>query len=139
MGQLVEFAGNHPVLVLFIMAMAAAVIVYELRLKALGVTNVSPPQAVRLINKGAVVVDVRDRDQFVTGHLVNAKNFPLGDIESDRKRIDKYRNKTVLAVCDTGATSGKAANVLRGQGFENVFSLRGGLRAWQEENLPLVK
>ena len=139
MGQLVEFAGNHPVLVLFIMTMAFAVIVYEIRLRTIGVTNVTAPQAVQLINKGAVVMDVRDRDQFVTGHLVNAKNVPLSDIQSDQKTIEKYRNKTVLAVCETGMTSGKAANLLRGAGFDEVFSLRGGLRAWQQENLPLVK
>jgi rhodanese-related sulfurtransferase len=45
----------------------------------------------------------------------------------------------LLTVCDSGQTSGKAAAVLRKAGYENSFSLRGGIQAWRAENLPLAK
>ena len=138
MGQLVEFAGNHPLLVLFIMAMGFAVLAYEIWTRSQGVTNISVPQAVQLMNKGAVVVDVRKPDEFATGHLVSAKNIPLETLEADKSK-DKFRKKNILLVCDSGMSSGKGANLLRNAGFDNVFSVRGGIRAWREDNLPLVK
>lgn len=139
MAQLVEFAGNHPLLVLFIMAMGFAVIVYELRHKSTGITNVTVPQAVQLMNKGAVVVDVRKPEEFKGGHLVNAKNVPLESLEQDDSGVAKWKKKNLLLVCESGMSSGRVANQLRKTGFDNAFSVKGGLRAWREDNLPLVK
>lgn len=138
LSQLVEFAGNHPLLVLFIMAMGFAVLFYEYRMKSQGITNISVPQAVQLMNRGAVVVDVRAPAEYAAGHLVSSKNIPLDTLEADQSK-DKFRKKNVLVVCDSGMSSGRAANLLRTAGFENVFSVRGGIRAWREDNLPLVK
>jgi len=138
LNQLVEFAGNHPLLVLFIMAMGFAVFFYEYGMKSQGITNVSVPQAVQLMNRGAVVVDVRTPADFAGGHLVSSKNIPLETLEADQSK-EKFRKKNVLVVCDSGNSSGRAANLLRAAGFDNVFSVRGGIRAWREDNLPLVK
>jgi len=126
LSQLVEFTGNHPLLVLFIMATGFAVLYYEIRLKSQGVTNVSIPQAVQLMNRGAVVVDVRKPEEFAGGHLVSAKNIPLDTLEADQTK-EKFRKKNVLVVCDSGMSSGRAANLLRKAGFEKVFSVRGGI------------
>jgi len=136
MGQLAEFAGNHPYLVLGLFGAWGAVIFYELRLKARGITQVSATDAVKLINKGAIVVDVRTTDAYEAGHIVNARNVPLTGLPD---KLLKYKKKILLAVCDTGATSGKAVNLLRKTGYEKVFSLKDGLRGWQGENYPLVK
>ena len=64
MGQLAEFTGNHPYLVLGLFGAWGAVMFYELRLKARGITQVSATDAVKLINKGAIVVDVRNTDDW---------------------------------------------------------------------------
>ena len=120
------------------MATGFAVLYYEIRLKSQGVTNVTIPQAVQLMNRGAVVVDVRKPEEFAGGHLVSAKNIPLDTLEADQTK-EKFRKKNVLVVCDSGMSSGRAANLLRKAGFEKVFSVRGGIRAWREDNLPLVK
>jgi rhodanese-related sulfurtransferase len=53
--------------------------------------------------------------------------------------IRKQKSKVLLVVCDTGTSSGRAAGTLRKAGFENAFSLKGGLNAWRTENLPVVK
>jgi len=139
MEQLAQFAGNHVLMVMGLIAAFGLVAVYELRLRAHGVTHVSPGDAVRLINKSALVVDVRSPEAFKNGHIVNSRNVPLAELQSDPDILKKHKAKIVLAVCDSGMDAGKAATSLRKAGFEKSFSLRGGLRAWQTENLPLAK
>ncbi len=139
MADLVEFAGNHTLLVLGLIGSWGLVMVYELRLKAQNVTNVNPTDAVRLINKGAMIIDVRSAAAFQTGHIVNARHIAFADVGSNKIIAKKQKNKTFLTVCDNGSISGKAANILRNAGYESAFSLKGGLKNWQTENMPLVR
>ena len=139
MAQLVEFAGNHVLLVSGLVAAVLAVMFNELRLRSQSVTHVSAADAVRLINKGALVIDVRKPDEFGTGHIVNARNVPLERVQKDDEAVHKNKSKILLAVCADGSTSGRAAGLLRKAGFENAFSLKGGLAGWRADNLPLVK
>jgi rhodanese-related sulfurtransferase len=139
MGQLVEFAGNHVLLVTGLAAACAAVMFYELRLRAQGATHVTAADAVRLINKGALVIDVRKPEEFEQGHIVNARNVPLAEMRQGDDAIHKQKNKILLAVCADGSTAGRAAGQLRKAGYENAFSLKGGLAGWRADNLPLVK
>ena len=140
MAQLVEFAGNHVWLITGLFAAWAAVMFYELRLRNQGTTHVSAADAVRLINKGALVIDVRKPEEFEQGHIVNARNVPLERMQQGSDdAIKKQKSKILLAVCADGATSGRAAGQLRKSGYEYVFSLKGGLAGWRADNLPLVK
>lgn len=140
MGQIIEFANGHPLLALAVVVSALAVIFYELRLKAQGVTNIPASMAVQLVNKGATIVDVRKAEAYSTGHIVNARNVPLDQLEADpEKSLKKSGKKIYVTVCDNGTASGRAANTLRKAGFENVFTLQGGLAAWRADNLPVVK
>ncbi|HEY7672394.1 MAG TPA: rhodanese-like domain-containing protein [Gammaproteobacteria bacterium] len=140
MGQLAEFVTNHPLLALSVLVSLVAVILYELRLRTQGLYQLSARDAVRLINKGATIIDVRKAEDFGVGHIVNARNVPLETIERDPSgAVEKAKNRPLLTVCDNGSTSAKAAGALRRAGYEIVFSLRGGLSSWRGENLPLVK
>ena len=138
MGQLVEFAGNHVWLVAGLLAAWAAVTFYELRLRSQGTTHVTAADAVRLINKGALVIDVRKPEEYESGHIVNARNFPLDRMQKGEE-VHKQKGKILLAVCADGSTSGRAAGHLRKTGYENAFSLKGGIAGWRADNLPLVK
>ncbi len=138
MERLAEFAGNNVMLIFALMASWTAVMFYEIRLKSHALSQVSSVDALRIINKGAMIVDVRSADAFGSGHIVNARNIGLEALESDRPPL-KRKNKVLLAVCENGTSSGRAANSLRKAGFENAFSLKGGLQQWRSENLPLVK
>jgi rhodanese-related sulfurtransferase len=138
MEQLAEFAGNHLLMVLALIGSFGLVATYELRLRATGVTQVSPGDAVKLINKAAVIVDVRSAESFASGHIANARNIPLAELENDPDKIKKNKSKIVLTVCDAGPDAGRAANALRKAGYEHAFSLRGGIKAWRTENLPLA-
>jgi rhodanese-related sulfurtransferase len=139
MSQILEFVGHHPILIGGLLLAWTAVMFYEMRLRAGGVTHVSAADAVRLINKGALVIDVRESDDFVAGHIVNARNVALEKIQEDQDSIAKKKDKILLAVCDNGGLSGKAASLLRKAGYQNAFSLRGGIAGWRADNLPLVK
>jgi rhodanese-related sulfurtransferase len=137
--ELIQFANHHPLMLGALIASGIAVMFYELRLRAGGVTHVSAADAVRLINKGALVIDVRKPAEFEAGHIVNARNVELDKIQRGDETIAKKKDKILLAVCDNGGLSGKAASLLRKAGYPNAFSLRGGIVSWRADNLPLVK
>jgi rhodanese-related sulfurtransferase len=125
-------------LVAGLVAALAAVMFYELRLRAHGATHVTAADAVRLINKGALVIDVRKPEEFEKGHIVNARNVPLEEMQKG-DAINKQKSKILLAVDADGSAAGRAAGHLRKAGYENAFSLKGGLAGWRADNLPLVK
>ena len=137
MDQLLEFVSNNALLAAGTVAMALAVIFNELRIKADSLTAVPAIQAVRLINGGANVVDIRDHEHFAKGHIVDAINIPAaemgGELDAKLKKA-----KSIILVCDSGGKSGPLVTKLRKNGIETVFSLQGGLGAWQRDNLPIV-
>ena len=94
--------------------------------------------ATRLINDtGAVVLDVRSPADFAAGPLPNARTTPLAELD---KRVGELpAGKPVLVCCNSGGTSGRASALLRRGGRQDVFNLAGGLQAWQQAGLPVVK
>ena len=138
MQGLVEFTTANPWLMSGLIASGLAVIFYELRLKARGIGSVSPAMAVQLINQGAVVVDIRDGNAYANGHITDARNIPDAELAADPEKLPVKGDKKALLVCDTGGKSAERTAGLRKAGKENVFSLKGGLSAWQQENLPLI-
>jgi rhodanese-related sulfurtransferase len=106
----------------------------------LGIKTLPVSRAVQLMNhESAVVVDVREPDEFRTGHIPNAINIPLGSLKDRVKDIEKYKSKPVLLSCRTSQRSARAATLLRKQGFTAAHILAGGITAWQSENLPIKK
>ncbi|WP_073220596.1 rhodanese-like domain-containing protein [Massilia sp. CF038] len=97
-------------------------------------------EVTQLLNRGKnVLVDVRTTEEFAAGHLRDAKHIPLADLTSRIGELDKFKDKTVIVVCQTGARSDKAMNLLKAAGFTDVVALDGGIAAWQAANLPTVK
>jgi rhodanese-related sulfurtransferase len=94
---------------------------------------------VRLLNQGALLLDVRSKAEFDVGHVLDAKHVPQDELAQSAETLKKYRDKVVVACCESGMRSGAAARVLRAQGFTKVVNLQGGLQAWRAENLPLVR
>jgi rhodanese-related sulfurtransferase len=137
MEQLIEFSNNHPMLVAGAILMALAVIFYELRIKASGLTAISTSQAVRLINQGARVIDIRDKANFDVGHIVNSINIPAADLNQEGDKRLKS-DKSIILVCDNGSKSSQCVTPMIKSGRENIFSLQGGLASWRQENLPVL-
>jgi rhodanese-related sulfurtransferase len=139
MNRFVEYTTNHPFLVAAAVMLAVLVAVVEFRQRARGASSIGPTDAVRLVNQGGIVLDVRSAEQFAQGHIIDARNIPSAQLASDGESLRKWRDKPVIVCCDAGVNSAAAARTLRGMGFTKVMNLRGGLAAWQQENLPLVK
>ena len=138
MATYLEFAGNHPVLVSALMFSFFLLVFFELRRKSRGLTHIEPQEAVKLINNDAVVIDIRSPEAFARGHIVNARNIPLDELDANREKIEKLASKPILAVCDAGMSSTRAVDSLRKAGLESVYGLKGGISAWTQANLPLV-
>ncbi len=138
MDRFLEFAGNHTLLVLALMVSFFVLIFTELRRKASGVLAVDTADAVRLINKEAGVIDLRSADAFARGHIVNARNIPLDEFDAGQDKMNKFKDKPVLAVCDSGVSSNKVVMALRRSGFESAYGLKGGMNAWGQAGLPVV-
>jgi rhodanese-related sulfurtransferase len=101
----------------------------------------TPLQATQMINRGksTAVIDVRSADEYAAGHLRDAKNMPLADLANRIGELDKNKVKTVIVVCQSGARADKAARQLKSAGFEDIYTLEGGVKAWSAAGLPLSK
>ena len=139
MDNILEYVTHHPLLVGGTAALAIAVLVYELSLARNSGQAVGPQDAVRRPNQGALPLDVRSKAEFDAGHVIDARNVAQDELASSVETLAKYREKVVIACCESGTRSSAAARVLKAQGFTKVVNLRGGLAAWRNENLPLVK
>jgi len=139
MQQFAQYLANHYWLAAAAALMAVLVIVHEFRARTASFGSVSPAEAVRLVNSGAVLVDIRAREAFEAGHIAGARNVPGAAIADGAKPLERFKDKAVVAYCDSGVTAGAAARHLGRLGFTKAYNLRGGLAAWRQENLPVVK
>jgi len=139
MAQLMQYIANHPWLAGFALLAATAVLVYESRARMQNQNSVSPQDAVRLMNQGAMLLDVRSREEFAAGHVRGAHSQPLALLDEAADTLKKHKEKPVIVCCERGSLSSTAIRLLGKQGFAKVFNLRGGLNAWRTENLPLVR
>ena len=139
MQRLLEYAANHQGLSLLAVAAALAVLVYELRERARAAGAVSPQHAVRLMNQGATLLDVRGGEAFAAGHIRGARNLPVDRLAESLEGLRRLRDKPVIVYCNRGVTAAAAMRLLAGHGFSKVVNLRGGLDAWRAEQLPVTR
>ena len=111
-----------------------------LKRSAGGVANLTPNEAVLLINRtNAIVLDVRDDAEFAAGHIMDARHIPMAQLADRIKEIRKFQDKPVLVNCQAGVRSSKACDVLQKHEFSKIYNLQGGLNAWVQAKLPVVK
>lgn len=137
MDSILEYAARHPFLFGGMLLMFAVVFVYEMRIARRKGVDVTPTEAVALINDGAQPVDIRAAAQFEKAHLLDARNIPLPDFDQHMAALEKLKDRGILIYCDNGTVSIKAVEKLRERGIAGARSLRGGLTAWRGENLPV--
>ena len=139
MAQFVEFVTNHWVLsVTFVVLLS--LLIWTSVAHAGGVRKISPLDATRLINsENASVLDVRGDGEFDEGHIVNAMHIPQGSLKDRLEKLEKYKSRPIISTCRTGQQSASACSLLRKNGFEKVYTLSGGILAWQNASLPLTK
>ena len=105
-----------------------------------GVKEVDNAAALQLINhKNALVLDVREENEFKTGHILGAKLVPLLTLKERIGELERYRERAIVVVCRSGNRSATASALLGNRGFGQAYSLAGGMMAWQKAELPVEK
>ena len=137
MEQIIEFAGNHPLLVGAFFALVIALIITETRR---GGQSLSPQQMTMLVNKSnGIVLDIRDASEYSQGHIVDSIHIPYTQVEKRIGELESYKDRPIIIVCKMGQHSGLVGSQLRKAGFGQVSRLSGGISEWKNANLPLVK
>lgn len=99
------------------------------------VADIDLPEAARLLAAGAVLLDVREDDEWEAGHAPEATHVPMGQVAA---RLDELPSgEPVVCVCRVGARSAAVAAELAGAGFD-VRNLAGGMLAWEQAGRPIV-
>ena len=91
-----------------------------------GYKTIDSNKAMKLIEKGAVVIDVRENNEFLGGHIEGAVNIPLGTINT----VDYEKDKPIIVYCVTGMRSKKAIDQLIDMGYTSLYNLDGGIINW---------
>ncbi len=101
------------------------------------IREISPEDAAqKLQNHEAVIVDVREKEEWDEGHIPHALHLSRGTIELEIEEKVPDLNKTIITHCGGGGRSALAAESLQKMGYKNVRSLAGGFKAWKAAGLP---
>ncbi|HTH39480.1 MAG TPA: rhodanese-like domain-containing protein [Rhodocyclaceae bacterium] len=134
---MMEFLQQNVFLVILVLS-SGGMLVWEL-LKGGGSNNLTAAEATLKINReNALVVDVREANEWSTGHIPDARHIALGQLEKRLHEIEKFKDRPVIVCCASGVRSANACKQLRKAGFSQVFNLNGGVSSWGDANLPLT-
>ncbi|WP_291588423.1 rhodanese-like domain-containing protein [Comamonas sp. UBA7528] len=125
---------------LFLLAIGSGALLMVPALKGAGAGSLTPADAVQRINREkAVVVDVREAEEYVTGHITNAKNIPLAQLDERLPQVAKNKSVPVVLVCEKGARAVRAEAMAKKLGYEKAQALAGGMKGWRNAGMPVVK
>ncbi len=125
---------------LFLLAIGSGALLMVPALKGVGAGSLTPADAVQRINREkAVVVDVREAEEYVTGHITNAKNIPLAQLDERLPQVAKNKSVPVVLVCEKGARAVRAEAMAKKLGYEKAQALAGGMKGWRDAGMPVVK
>ena len=140
MERLLEFVGNHPLYFSLLISILILLIWNFFGDTLSGVKSLSPEEVTGLINReNAKVLDLRTQKEFEKGHIIDAINISIDQASEHFDELKKYKKNGVIFCCASGSVSIKRARKLMNEGYEKVFSLKGGILSWQNANLPLIK
>ncbi len=134
----IEFAGNH-----WILFSAMAVVCYLLVQDIIETSvrkykTTSSVGAVGLINNGnTTILDIREPHEYVKAHIENSINIPISKFDKRTDELDQYKDTHIIVACQTGTRSPQACKKLTKLGFEEVYSLSGGMQGWEDLHLPI--
>jgi rhodanese-related sulfurtransferase len=104
------------------------------------ITEIAPQDAAAKLKSGeAVVVDVRDKDEWDVGHIPGAMHMSRGTIELDIEEKVLDPNAMIICHCGGGGRGALATESLQKMGYKNVRNMAGGLKAWKTTGLPTTK
>jgi rhodanese-related sulfurtransferase len=98
---------------------------------------VSVTEAAAMRDAGALVLDVREPDEWVAGHIPGAALIPLGELAARVAEVP--RDRDVVVVCRSGNRSAQGRDILLGAGYTSVTSMAGGMNDWAGSGRPVVE
>jgi rhodanese-related sulfurtransferase len=104
-----------------------------------GINQVNTLEATRLFNDDALMLDVREDNEWAVGHIPNARHIRLGQLSEQLSQLEKFKDKPIVVYCRSGHRSGRACALLKKSGFTNASNLAGGITAWEQANLPITR
>ncbi|OGT37360.1 MAG: hypothetical protein A3F12_06270 [Gammaproteobacteria bacterium RIFCSPHIGHO2_12_FULL_38_14] len=139
MQEVAMFISHHALLSFSFVVVVFLLLFVELIRLRRKVNDLTPLEVTQLINhKRGLVVDIRSKESFQQGHIIDALLLSSREIRENFKKLDKYKERPIILVCDTGIESQKIAAILYKRGYD-TYALSGGLRAWQQAEMPLIK
>ncbi len=139
MEQISEFIGNNFLLFLAL-AIILGLLAQNLWAGFTNKTSIDPGRVTELINReDALVVDVRPMADYEKGHIINAINIPSNGFKDQLHQLKGKEEQPIIVVCSSGMTSGGICKLLRENGFEKIYDLKGGMASWTGVNLPVSK
>ncbi|MEW5562802.1 rhodanese-like domain-containing protein [Enterobacter asburiae] len=141
MQEIMQFVSRHPILSIAWVGLLAAVLFTTFKGLTSKIKVITRGEATRLINKEeAIVVDLRQRDDFRKGHIAGSVNLLPAEIKANNLgELEKHKDKPIIVVDGSGMQAQEPANNLNKAGFGRVFVLKEGVAGWSGENLPLVR
>ena len=134
----VQFLNKHWQLSVAFVVISVLILINELINKRQQGKSLTPEQAVASINNdNAKVFDLREATPFKEGHITGSQRVTEKDFDS--AKLQKHQDKPIIIVCNRGIQAASVARKLRGKNFSNPMVLQGGIEAWKQANLPLVK
>lgn len=125
---------------LALVGLTLALIVTEVAGLFRGYKHLRPAELTALINRdNALVIDLSASGDFEKGHIAGSRNLTPSQFDPENKVLAPAKQLPVVVVCRNGQASSAAAKRLKKAGFEQVYLLDGGVAAWQQADLPLVK
>ncbi|ALN60373.1 rhodanese domain protein [Lysobacter enzymogenes] len=138
--ELLAFAGRHLYLSLGLVGLTLALIYTETARLFRGYKALRPAELTQMINRdNALVIDLSAIGEFEKGHIPGSRSVQPSQFDPESKLLANAKQLPVVAVCRNGQASADAAKRLKKAGFEKVYWLDGGIAAWQQAELPLVK
>jgi len=138
--NLLQFLQDNWPLLLVLIASGAMWLWLTLRPRFSSIREIGALEATQLINRrDALMLDLREPKEYEGGRVPNAVHLPQSQLASRAHELEKLTGRPVIAYCDRGQRSRTAATMLTRLGFAEVYTLRGGLRAWSEAGLPVEK
>jgi rhodanese-related sulfurtransferase len=138
--ELLAFAGRHMYLSLGFVGLTVAIVYTEIARLFRGYKALRPAELTALINRdNALVIDLSASGEFEKGHIAGSRSVQVSQFDPESKLLANAKALPVVAVCRTGQASADAAKRLKKAGFEQVYWLDGGVQAWQQADLPLIK
>lgn len=138
MSNLSQFiSGNLLLCIVFVLAILIY-LAYEIRQAKFGRLQLSVQEAINLANREkGIFLDIRNRNLYNESHIIGAVNSSSTEIKLSTKALDKYKNNPIIIYCTTDAESASACDLLKKNGFDKIYTLKGGFKQWLQNKLPL--